>query len=101
MSRASTKVCPSLIFCVFRKLSEVTCVSGKYHVDDYMRATNQPGTFVYTGNFYENMVFRGHMKYNSELDRVEFRQPIIKETTQCGKIPYFSSGLSTADPAPQ
>ena len=28
------------------------------------------------------MVFRSHMKYNPDLDRVEFYQPIIKETTQ-------------------
>lgn len=38
--------------------------------------------FLYTGNFYENMVFRSHMRYNRELDRVEFHQAIIKETTQ-------------------
>lgn len=55
---------------------------GKYHVDDYMREKNLPGTFLYTGNFYENMVLRSHMKYDRELDRVEFHQPVIKETTQ-------------------
>ena len=51
-------------------------------MDDYIRERGLPATFLYTGNFYENMVFRGHMKYDRELDRVEFQQPIIKETTQ-------------------
>ena len=58
------------------------CTAGKYHVDDYIRERGLPATFLYTGNFYENMVFRAHMKYDRELDRVEFQQPIIKETTQ-------------------
>ena len=51
-------------------------------MDDYIRERGLPATFLYTGNFYENMVFRTHMKYDRELDRVEFHQPIIKETTQ-------------------
>ena len=51
-------------------------------MDDYIRERGLPATFLYTGNFYENMVFREHMKYDRELDRVEFHQPIIKETTQ-------------------
>ncbi len=57
-------------------------MSGKYHVDDYIRAKDCPAVFLYTGNFYENMVFRSHMRYNRELDRVEFHQAIIKDTTQ-------------------
>ncbi|KAM5536537.1 hypothetical protein V8D89_009814 [Ganoderma adspersum] len=59
---------------------------GKYHVDDYIRERGLPATFLYTGNFYENMVFRAHMKYDRELDRVEFHQPIIKETTQLAMV---------------
>ena len=51
-------------------------------MDDYIRERGLPATVLYTGNFYENMVFRAHMKYDRELDRVEFQQPIIKETTQ-------------------
>lgn len=51
--------------------------------------------FVYTGNFYENMVLRGHMKYNPALDRVEFHQAVIKETTQCES--YFFTTCSHLD----
>ena len=51
-------------------------------MDDYIRERALLATFLYTGNFYDNMVFRAHMKYDCELDRVEFHQPIIKETTQ-------------------
>ncbi|KAI0808017.1 NAD(P)-binding protein [Fomes fomentarius] len=71
---------------------------GKYHVDDYMREKNQPGTFLYTGNFYENMVLRSHMKYNRELDRVEFHQPVIKETTQLAML-YVQKDLSAVTKA--
>ena len=57
--------------------------TGKFHVDDYIREKGFPAVFLYTGNFYENMVFRSHMKYNRDLDRVEFHQAVIKETTKC------------------
>lgn len=56
---------------------------GKHHVDDYIRETGLPATFVYTGNFYENMVFRSHVQYDSEKDVIEFRQPIILPETKC------------------
>lgn len=56
---------------------------GKHHVDDYIRETGLPATFVYTGNFYENMVFRSHVQYDSERDMIEFRQPIILPGTKC------------------
>ncbi|KAI0708016.1 NAD(P)-binding protein [Earliella scabrosa] len=59
---------------------------GKYHVDDYIREKNLPAIFLYTGNFYENMILRSHMKYNRELDRVEFHQPVIKESTQLAML---------------
>ena len=55
---------------------------GKYQVDDYIRETGLPAVFLYTGNFYENMVYRSHMVYHADKDQVEFRQPIVKETTQ-------------------
>nr|WDY78973.1 NmrA [Ganoderma lucidum] len=71
---------------------------GKYHVDDYIRERGLPATFLYTGNFYENMVFRSHMKYNPDLDRVEFHQPIIKETTQLAML-YVQKDLSAVTKA--
>lgn len=58
-------------------------ILGKYQVDDYIRETGLPAVFLYTGNFYENMVYRSHMVYHADRDQVEFRQPIVKETTQC------------------
>ncbi|KAH9884115.1 NAD-P-binding protein [Cubamyces lactineus] len=66
---------------------------GKHHVDDYIREKNVPAVFLYTGNFYENMVLRSHMKYNNELDRVEFHQPIIKEDTKLAML-YVQKDLS-------
>ncbi|KAL6306945.1 hypothetical protein BKA93DRAFT_728402, partial [Sparassis latifolia] len=30
-----------------------------------------PATFLYTGNFYENMVYRAHMRYDPEADVVD------------------------------
>ncbi|KAI1791732.1 NAD(P)-binding protein [Ganoderma leucocontextum] len=71
---------------------------GKYHVDDYIREKALPATFLYTGNFYENMIFRSHMKYNRDLDRVEFHQPIIKETTQLAMV-YVQKDLSAVTKA--
>ncbi|KAI0672631.1 NAD-P-binding protein [Trametes maxima] len=71
---------------------------GKYHVDDYIREKGFPAVFLYTGNFYENMVFRSHMRYNRELDRVEFRQPVIKETTQLAML-YVQKDLSAVTKA--
>ncbi|KAI0820168.1 NAD-P-binding protein [Trametes gibbosa] len=59
---------------------------GKHHVDDYIREKGCSAVFLYTGNFYENMVFRSHMQYNSQLDRVEFRQAIIKENTKLAML---------------
>ncbi|CCM05618.1 uncharacterized protein FIBRA_07847 [Fibroporia radiculosa] len=70
-----------------RKISGGRLVSriyeGKYQVDDYIRETGLPASFLYTGNFYENMVYRSHMQYHSDRDLVEFRQPIVKDTTEC------------------
>ena len=55
---------------------------GKYHVDAYIKQIGLPACFIYTGNFYENMVLRQHVRYNKDTQVVEFRQPIIKEDTQ-------------------
>ncbi|KAI0658732.1 NAD-P-binding protein [Cubamyces menziesii] len=71
---------------------------GKYHVDDYIREKNVPAVFLYTGNFYENMVLRSHMKYNHVLDRVEFHQPIIKEDTKLAML-YVQKDLSAVTKA--
>lgn len=59
---------------------------GKYQVDDYIRSKNLPASFLFTGNFYENMIFRSHVTYNREEDVVEFKQPIIKPTTQLAML---------------
>ena len=59
-------------------------ILGKYQVDAYMRELGLPGTFLYTGNFYENMVLRGHVQYDKESDSFEFRQPVIKLHTKRG-----------------
>ena len=57
--------------------------TGKYRVDDYIRCLGLPAVFLHTGTFYENMVLRGHVRYDRDQDTIEFRQPIIKADTQC------------------
>jgi len=80
-----------------RKISGGRLVSqiyeGKYQVDDYIREKGLPASFLYTGNFFENMVYRSHMQYNREKDTVEFRQPIVKETTKLAML-YVEKDLS-------
>jgi hypothetical protein len=56
--------------------------AGKHQVDAYIRELGLRGVFLYTGNFYENMVLRGHMSYNKETDIITFKQPIIKPDAQ-------------------
>ncbi|EMD37098.1 hypothetical protein CERSUDRAFT_115004 [Gelatoporia subvermispora B] len=59
---------------------------GKYQVDDYIRSKGLAASFVFTGNFYENLIFRSHMTYDRERDLVEFKQPIIKPNTQLAML---------------
>lgn len=74
---------------------EVCCeiYEGKYRVDAFIRdeLPALPATFVYTGNFYENMVLRGHVRWSDHDNNkegagrreIEFRQPIIEAETRC------------------
>ncbi|KUI55842.1 NmrA-like family domain-containing protein 1 [Cytospora mali] len=59
---------------------------GKYHVDDYIREKGFPACFVYTGNFYENMILRSHMRYNAGTDTVEFHQPLLNADTKLAML---------------
>ena len=58
---------------------------GKHRVDRYIQDELKlySAVFVFTGNFYENMVLRGHVKVVDGGWGIEFRQPIIKETSKC------------------
>jgi hypothetical protein len=47
-------------------------------VDSFIRDIELPALFVLTGNFYENMVLRGHMQYDSDQDILMFKQAIIE-----------------------
>lgn len=60
--------------------------TGKYHVDDYIREKKYPACFLYTGNFYENMILRSHMKFNAAADIIEFHQPIIHPETKLAML---------------
>lgn len=85
-----------------RKISGGRLVSriyeGKYQVDDYIREKGLPASFLYTGNFFENMVYRSHMQYDREKDAVEFRQPVIKETTTLAML-YVEKDLAAVTKA--
>lgn len=61
-------------------------LQGKYHVDDYIREKNYPACFLYTGNFYENMILRSHMRYDAGADTIEFRQPIVAADTKLAML---------------
>jgi len=52
--------------------------SGKHNVDSYIREIGLPGVFLWTGNFYENLILRGHMSYDQTRDMLRFHQPIIE-----------------------
>ncbi|KAL2012623.1 hypothetical protein VTN00DRAFT_148 [Thermoascus crustaceus] len=79
------------------KLSDGKLISriyeGKHHVDNYIREIGLPATFVFTGNFYENWVFRGHVHYDKEKDVVEFRQPIVLPQSKLAML-YVEKDLS-------
>lgn len=55
-------------------------------MDDYIREKNYPACFLYTGNFYENMILRSHMRYDAETDTVEFRQPVVDVDTKLAML---------------
>ncbi|KIX09316.1 uncharacterized protein Z518_00395 [Rhinocladiella mackenziei CBS 650.93] len=66
---------------------------GKHKVDGYIREIGLPGCFVYTGNFYENMILRQHMSYDKEKDMLVFKQPIIKPEAELTML-YVEKDLS-------
>jgi hypothetical protein len=55
---------------------------GKHAVDSFIREIELTAVFVLTGNFYENLVLRGHMQYDSDRDALVFKQAIIKANAQ-------------------
>ncbi len=59
---------------------EIDCeiYEGKHRVDGYIKEIGLPATFVFTGNFYENMIYRKHVVWSEDGTSLEFRQPIIK-----------------------
>ncbi|KAJ9497590.1 hypothetical protein H2202_007014 [Exophiala xenobiotica] len=63
---------------------EVCCeiYEGKHRVDGFIKNLGLPATFVYTGNFYENMILRGHVRKSQDGAGLEFRQPIIRANTK-------------------
>lgn len=60
--------------------------TGKFRVDDYIREKNLPASFLYTGNFYENMILRSHIKYDVTRDTIEFHQPVIRSDTKLAML---------------
>jgi len=66
---------------------------GKYHVDAYIKEIGLPASILYTGNFYENMVLRGHVSYNKAIDVIEFHHTVIKRDTKLAML-YVEKDLS-------
>jgi hypothetical protein len=55
-----------------------------------MREKGVEGPFLYTGNFFENTVLRGHV--SRQGDELVFKQPIILEDTK-RKPPFCALGF--------
>ena len=55
---------------------------NKYKVDAYIKKVGLPAVFFYTGNFFENTIFRSHVKL-CENGELEFHQPVILPDTKC------------------
>jgi hypothetical protein len=58
---------------------------NKYKVDTYMAEQGVPGPFLYTGNFFENSVLRGHVSVGDDGNLL-FKQPVILEDTKCASF---------------
>lgn len=71
----------------------LTRAPGKYHVDAYIKEVGLPACFLYTGNFYENMVLRQHVHFNRDTDVIEFQQPVIKKDTKCLFVSFCLKGV--------
>jgi hypothetical protein len=52
--------------------------SGKHNVDAYIRQIGLPGVFIFTGNFYENMITRKYVSYDPDTDKITMKRPILK-----------------------
>ncbi|KAJ6071577.1 hypothetical protein N7499_009591 [Penicillium canescens] len=51
---------------------------GKHNVDAYIRQIDLPGVFIFTGNFYENMITRKYVSYDPITDKITMKRPILK-----------------------
>lgn len=60
---------------------ETRIYEGKHNVDSYIREIGLAGVFLWTGNFYENLILRGHMNYDQSRDMLIFSQPIIEPSS--------------------
>lgn len=67
---------------------------AKHRVDKYIIDLDLPAVFVLTGTFYDNLIFRKHIVYLEELDKIEFRHPVIQPHT---KRKYVHRRLTTID----
>ncbi|KIM95228.1 hypothetical protein OIDMADRAFT_171396 [Oidiodendron maius Zn] len=66
---------------------------GKHHVDAYIKEIGLPASFLYTGNFYENMVLRQHVTYDAASDVINFRHTVLKRDTKLAML-YVEKDLS-------
>jgi hypothetical protein len=65
---------------------ECEIYEGKHRVDSYIRDIGLPAVYVFTGNFYENQIFRSHVVETE--DGIEFRQPIIRGDVKRKSEPF-------------
>lgn len=50
-------------------------------MDAVLRQFGVPGSFILTGNFYENMILRKYVSYDKDTDIITMRRPVVKIDT--------------------
>lgn len=55
--------------------------TGKHSVDAVLRQLGVPGSFILTGNFYENMILRKYVSYDKYTDIITMKRPVVKIDT--------------------
>ena len=73
---------PILGFVICVHVPPADIVKGKHAVDGFIQEIDLPAVFVLTGNFYENLVLRGHMQYDKDGDKLVFKQAIVEDNAE-------------------
>lgn len=62
-------------------------------MDAVLRQLGVPGSFILTGNFYENMILRKYVSYDKTTDIITMKRPVVKIDTDR----KYSTSLSSSN----